>query len=224
MRRSSVAPTPAVSAALVGVLAFHWCHRQISADSAARVAARRDGGPDTGVRIDPCRDDGDRRRVPGRAYGGHLHPRTRSECFDRHHRRGYGILCRDDRAGADRYQKSACLFDDLAARPDVRRARRRRLRRRDLSSVHSRVLQSVPVPRRRQRDPRAQWRAGHPQDGRSCAQDSDYVRDFRDCYRLRSRACRRLPVFSRRTRSCGSRSRAARGQRCCLQWRRQPRC
>ncbi len=35
--------------------------RQVRADPAAHVAARRDGGPDPGQRADPRRDDGDRR-------------------------------------------------------------------------------------------------------------------------------------------------------------------
>ncbi len=39
--------------------------RQIGADSALRMAARRDGGPDAGQRIDPCGDDGHGRRLHG---------------------------------------------------------------------------------------------------------------------------------------------------------------
>ena len=42
----------------------------------------------------------------------------------------------------------------------------------DLPPLHARVLQGLPVPRRRQRDPRAARRAGHPQDGRARAEDS----------------------------------------------------
>ena len=41
--------------------------RQVRAAPAARLAARRDGGSDAGLRADPRRDDGHRRRVPGRA-------------------------------------------------------------------------------------------------------------------------------------------------------------
>ena len=48
-------------------------------------------------------------------------------------------------------------------------ARRRRLRRGDLPRRHARLLQGLPVPRRRQRDPRARRRAGHAQDGRAGA-------------------------------------------------------
>ena len=67
---------------------------------------------------------------------------------------------------ADRHQESAGVLDDLAARLHVRGARRRGLRRGRLPRLHARVLQGLPVPRRRQRDPRALGRAGHPQDGR----------------------------------------------------------
>ena len=35
--------------------------RQVGADSALRLAARRDGRPDAGLRADPCGDDGDGR-------------------------------------------------------------------------------------------------------------------------------------------------------------------
>ena len=40
-------------------------HRQERADSAVRLAAGRDGRSDAGVRADPRRDDGDRRRLHG---------------------------------------------------------------------------------------------------------------------------------------------------------------
>ena len=42
--------------------------RQVGADPAAHLAARRDGGPDAGQRADPRGDDGDRRRLPDRAH------------------------------------------------------------------------------------------------------------------------------------------------------------
>ena len=38
--------------------------RQVGADSAARLVARRDGRPDAGLRADPCGHHGDRRRLP----------------------------------------------------------------------------------------------------------------------------------------------------------------
>jgi NADH-quinone oxidoreductase subunit L len=68
--------------------------------------------------------------------------------------------------------------------------RRRRVRRRGLPPLHARVLQGVPLPRRRQRDPRDERRAGHPQDGRARAQDPGDVRDLR----CRDRGDRRHPA------------------------------
>ena len=44
--------------------AVHRRHGQVGAAWPARVAARRDGRPDAGLRADPCGDHGDRRRVP----------------------------------------------------------------------------------------------------------------------------------------------------------------
>jgi NADH-quinone oxidoreductase subunit L len=50
------------------------------------------------------------------------------------------------RPGAERHQARDRLFDLLAARLHVRRARRRRLRRGDLPPVHARLLQGAAVP------------------------------------------------------------------------------
>ncbi len=58
--------------------AVHRRHRQVGADPAARLAARRDGRPDAGVGADPRRDDGDGRRVPGRAHVGRVPAGARS--------------------------------------------------------------------------------------------------------------------------------------------------
>ena len=48
--------------------AVHRRDGQIGADRPACLAARRDGRPDAGLRADPCRDDGHRRRLPGGAH------------------------------------------------------------------------------------------------------------------------------------------------------------
>ena len=79
----------------------------------------------------------------------------------------------------------------------------------------ARLLQGVPVPRRGQRDPRAVGRAGHPQDGRLGEAHPDHLLDLRDRDLAPSPACRRCRASSRRTRSCGSRSRASAAARCC---------
>ena len=97
---------------------------------------------------------------------------------DRRRRRGHGVLRRDDRPRADRHQEGARLLDHLAARLHVPGARRRRLRRGDLPPRHPRLLQGLPLPRRRQRDPRARRRAGHAQDGRAGAPHPAHLRTF----------------------------------------------
>ena len=52
-------------------------HGQERPVPAARLAARRDGGPDAGLRPDPCGHDGQRRRLPGRPDQPDLRPRAR---------------------------------------------------------------------------------------------------------------------------------------------------
>ena len=68
-------------------------------------------------------------------------------------RRHHGLLRRDGRSRPERHQARHRLFDLLAARLHVRRARRRRLRRGDLPPVHACLLQGAAVPRRRLGDP-----------------------------------------------------------------------
>ncbi len=57
--------------------ALHRRHRQVGADSALHLAARRDGRPDAGVGPDPRGDDGDGRRLHDRAQRGAVQPRAR---------------------------------------------------------------------------------------------------------------------------------------------------
>ena len=47
--------------------AVHGRHGQVGAVPAPHLVAGRHGGPDAGLRADPCRDDGHRRRVHGGA-------------------------------------------------------------------------------------------------------------------------------------------------------------
>ena len=122
-----------------------------------------------------------------------------------------GVLRGDDRGRADRHQEGARLLDGVAARLHVRRARRRRVRRGGVPRLHARVLQGLPVPRRRQRDPRHVRRAGHPQDGRPRAEDPGHVRHVRGRHRGHRRHPAARRASSPRTRSSGSRSRARRG-------------
>ena len=66
---------------------------------------------------------------------------------DRCDRRGDGLLCRDHRADAKRYQESPGLFDGEPAGLHVSRRRRGRFRRGDFSRLHPCVFQSLLVPR-----------------------------------------------------------------------------
>ena len=49
-------------------LLLHRRHRQVGADPALRLAARRDGRPDAGLGAHPRRHHGHRRRLHGRAH------------------------------------------------------------------------------------------------------------------------------------------------------------
>ena len=93
------------------------------------------------------------------------------------------------------------------------RLRRRRLRRRDVPSVHARVLQGAAVPWRRLGDPRHASRAGHAPHGRAREEDAVHLADDADRHagadRRRHSACcrfRRLLFQGRhhRVRVCGA--------------------
>ena len=117
--------------------------RQERPAAAARVAARRDGGPDSGLRADPRRHDGDRRRLPGRALGADLRARAKGHAHGGARRRGDGIPRSDDRARPERHQARARVLDDQPARLHVPRLRRRGLRGRHLPRLHARLLQGA---------------------------------------------------------------------------------
>ena len=71
-RRRRSPPRP-----LVGLVLFLGCDRQERADPALRLAARRDGRPDAGLRAHPRGHDGHRRRLP------HLPPLVRVRALAR---------------------------------------------------------------------------------------------------------------------------------------------
>ena len=90
-------------------------------------------------------------------------------CLRHLHRRHDGLLRGDRRPRAKRHQARHRLFDLLAAWLHVRRPGRRRLFARHFPSLHACLLQGAAVPRRRLGHHRDASRAGHAQDGRSCA-------------------------------------------------------
>ena len=141
--------------------------RQVRAGAAVRLAAGRDGRPDAGLRADPRRDDGHRRRLHGRPLERAVPACRPTAIAGRgHRRRGHGDLRGDDRPRAERHQESPRVLDGLAARLHVPRRGRRRVHRGDLPRHDARVLQGLPLPRRRLGHSRLRRRAGHAQDGR----------------------------------------------------------
>ena len=156
--------------------------RQVRAVPAADLAARRDGGPDPGLGADPRGDDGDRGRLPDRPLAVHLRvhrrrpPRRRGR---RHHHAADGCL---DRVRQGRHQEGAGRLDDEPDRlhDPGRRARRGRLRVRDLPPADPRLLQGQHVPRRRLGDARHQRRRGHAPLRRAAQADAGHLPDLRD--------------------------------------------
>ena len=160
--------------------AVHGRDGQVGAVPAAHLAARRDGGPDPGLRPHPRRDHGDRRRVHGGAAVAAVRPRAERARGRDDRRRDDGVLRRHRRPGAERHQAGHRLFDLLAARLHVRRPRRRRLQPRHFPSVHPRLLQGAAVPRRRLGHHRDAPRAGHAGDGRPAHGDPVHLLDDDD--------------------------------------------
>ncbi len=89
---------------------------------AARVAARRDGGPDAGERFDPCGHDGHGGRVHGRPMQPAVCPIGRCPIRRGDHRRHHGPAGRNHRRHANRSETHPRLLDDQPPRLHVRRA------------------------------------------------------------------------------------------------------
>ena len=115
--------------------------RQVGADSALRLAARRDGRPDAGVGAHPRGDDGDGRRVHDRAQRRAVQPCAADADDRRGHRRGDGAHGRHDRPRAERHQARAGVLDRVAARLHVPGDGRRRVRA-PASSISTRTRSS----------------------------------------------------------------------------------
>ena len=168
------------TATIAAILLFVGATGKSAQIPALRMAARCDGGPHSGQRADPCRDDGDRRRVHGRADALPLHARAHRDGAGRDHRRSHRDLRRVNRAGSARHQKGSRLLDHQPARLHVPRRRRRRIFLRHLSRDDARLLQGAAVPLRRFCHSCARRRAGHVQDGRAAQEAADHLRDDAD--------------------------------------------
>ena len=149
---------------------------------AARLAARRDGGPDPGVRPHPRGDDGQRRRVPRGPGQPALRQRPGRDGHRRGHRHLHGHPRGEHRDDPDRHQAGPRLLDAEPARLHVRGARRRGVHRGHLPPHDPRLLQGPAVPRLRLGHPRRPRGAGHAQHGRPEQEDPDHLRD--DAHRL----------------------------------------
>ena len=151
--------------------AVHGRHGQVGAVPAAHLAAGRDGGPDAGLRADPRRDDGDRRRL----HGGALSP-----LFELSHVAlavvmfigattaffaGTVGLVQNDIKRVIAYSTCSQLGYMFVALGVGR------LWRWHLPPVHARLLQGAAVPRRGLGHPRHAPRAGHAPHGRADPQD-----------------------------------------------------
>ena len=157
--------------------AVHGRDGQVGAVLAAHLVARRDGGADAGLRADSRRDDGHRWRVHGGASVAPVRPRSDRAQRRDDRRRHYGDVRRHGRPGAERHQEGHRLFDVLAARLHVRRARRRRLWTRDFPSLYARLLQGPAVSRSGLRHNRDASRAGHASDGRPARRNPVHLLD-----------------------------------------------
>ena len=166
--------------------------RQVGADPAAHVAARRDGGPDAGQRADPRGDDGHGRRVPDRAHAPAVRTGPRGAGRRRGDRRRDAADRRHDRARPDRHQARDRLLDDVADRLHDHGRLRRRLRGGPVPPDDARLLQGAAVHGRRLDHRRDGRRAVARPDGRLSQGAAVHLRLLRD---RRPRAVRRAAVL-----------------------------
>ena len=129
-RRSAAGPCRP----LVCLLLLRRRHRQVGADPALRLAARRHGRPHAGVGADPRRHHGDGRRLPDLPPARALRAGARRARRRRRRRRGDRALRRHHRGRADRHQEGARLLHGEPARLHVPRRRRRAVRARRSST------------------------------------------------------------------------------------------
>ncbi len=157
------------------------CVRQECAVSAARVAARRDGRPHAGQRLDSRGHDGHGRRLHGGRAARRCSPcRPTPSTWWRSSACITAAAGRGDRDHANRSEARAGLFHDQPAGLHVPGAGRRHAgghRGRHVPPVHARVLQGPAVPGRRQRDARHGRRDRHAPLRRPAAADADHALD-----------------------------------------------
>ncbi len=158
--------------------------RQERADPALHLAPRRHGGPDPGLRAHPRGHDGHGRRLPRGAHLVHLRPLAGGHGHRGDGGRAHGDLRRLHRTLPDRPEEGARLLHREPARLHVHRRRRGRLLGGLVPRLHARLLQGLPLPRRRlghprhaRAHPRHRSLAGHAQHGRPRALPADHPVD-----------------------------------------------
>ncbi len=129
--------------------ALPGCYRQVRASPALRVAARRDGRPDSGERSHPCRHHGDGGRLHDRAAQLSLPAGARRDAGRCDNRRAHVVLRGDRRDRPIRYQARARVFDDKPDRLHGGGCRRGSICRGNLPPDDACVLQGAALPLRR---------------------------------------------------------------------------
>ena len=155
-------------------------------------------GPTPGVGPDPRRDHGRRRCLHGGAPGAPV----RTQRHDGHPLRGgdHGLHHLDHRAGQDRHQACARVFDAEPAGLHGHVAGRRRSDQRHVPPDHPRHVQGAAVSGRRFGDPRGPL-AGNARHGRPAQEDADHLHHHADRPPWPSAACRSSPGSTPRTAS-----------------------
>ena len=144
--------------------AVHRRHGQVGAARPAHLAARRDGGPDAGLRADPCRHHGDGRRVHGLPAVADVRATRRSRSRSSpSSARSTAFFAATIGLVPERHQARHRLFDLQPARLHV-------LRRRRLGLSAPRCSTSSPTPSSRRCCSSARARSSTPcRTSRTCA-------------------------------------------------------
>ena len=150
--------------------------REVRAGAAAHLAPGRDGGPDTGLRPDPRRHDGDRGRLPDRAHAPVLRAGAGRSGRRRDHRLRDAADRRDHRPGRDRPQARDRVLDHVADRLHGHGGLLVRVCLGTVPPDDPRVLQGPAVHGGRLGDLRDGRRAEPRQDGRLPAGDALHLR------------------------------------------------
>ncbi len=121
-------------------------HGEIRAASLTNMATRCDGRAFSGQRPDTCSHHGNGRGVPDSQDACGFSTFSCSHGSHCHCRRCHFVGCRLQCHGTDRYQTGSGLFHHQPDWIHVPGTWRGSLERRDISFLHSRILQSPPLP------------------------------------------------------------------------------